>query len=622
MLIKVEIENYMSLKDEQTIKFNKDVTTLIGKNEAGKSCVLSACEKLNGLEIDDTEKNVECRDRVTKIIGYFSLSLDDIKKINMKIIEIGNKTDVNQLPEDLSKLYFSISINEKGVKSYSLLELKENKYITISENFFLEKAINNVKSSIEHYIDVIDEDKLKEYHKLLNVKSKKDFNDIISTIIPGMMEELRQEIDCIVNEYNSAVWINYLPKYKFMKFSSFTDILQDSILVSEINGNIQVKNLLKIANIDADELVEAMENGNHSKLKSFESRVEFNLSNKFKNLYKQVDDDFKIEIYIDRQDKKITFLTKDKTSGLENIALSKRSDGFKWYLSMYLKLYDYIEGLTDNNVIFLIDEPNMYLHASAQKDLLENVFKKEFSGTQILYTTHSPYMIDVDNPFSIRIIEKDLRSQIFTQPDKYVLSKGCKDEDTMTPYLTTLGLHINSGLGFGNSNKIVLLEGIQDFYLINAFLKILDLSSEFKNIKFIPCLGASKMINVYSYLFGMGYDVYTIVDNDVGGIDFISSIKDDIDDANKHLLIYQNIENSKCVLEELFSNNDWNNYVKEKNTIMYKGFYDNCHLYKLDELTKSNFSKNISNIYSSIYGKELGSSNTKKTIKKVKTKTN
>ena len=36
MITKIRIKNFGSIKDEQLIKFNKDVTTFIGKNESGK----------------------------------------------------------------------------------------------------------------------------------------------------------------------------------------------------------------------------------------------------------------------------------------------------------------------------------------------------------------------------------------------------------------------------------------------------------------------------------------------------------------------------------------------------------------------------------------------------------
>ena len=56
MITKIRIKNFGSIKDEQLIKFNKDVTTFIGKNESGKSTILKAIDKLNGDKILESEK--------------------------------------------------------------------------------------------------------------------------------------------------------------------------------------------------------------------------------------------------------------------------------------------------------------------------------------------------------------------------------------------------------------------------------------------------------------------------------------------------------------------------------------------------------------------------------------
>ena len=59
-----------------------------------------------------------------------------------------------------------------------------------------------------------------------------------------------------------------------------------------------------------------------------------------------------------------------------------------------------------------------------QNNLLYNVFYKEFKDTQIIYTTHSPYMIDSDNSYSIRIVEKNTQTLIFNSFKRTEQSKN------------------------------------------------------------------------------------------------------------------------------------------------------------------------------------------------------
>ena len=82
MLIKVKIKNFLSIKEEQTIKINKNVTSIIGKNESGKSTLLKAINKLNGNSIEKCEKNVKMKDDESYIIGYFYITKEELRKIN------------------------------------------------------------------------------------------------------------------------------------------------------------------------------------------------------------------------------------------------------------------------------------------------------------------------------------------------------------------------------------------------------------------------------------------------------------------------------------------------------------------------------------------------------------
>ena len=238
--------------------------------------------------------------------------------------------------------------------------------------------------------------------------------------------------------------MDLLPKYKFIHFSSFKDLLNDNVLFEEIENNSQVLNILKIANIDIKKLEKAFKENYEIALGDMETEYIEIVSRKFKEIFQQTDKDFKLKIRFGTNKKEILFLTQDKTSGAKSINLSQRSDGFKWYLSLYLTLYDYLENNDEKiKYILLLDEPNLYLHPGAQNNLLYNVFYKEFKSLQIVYTTHSPYMIDANNSYSIRIVEKNESTNIYNSTVEYAGKKeNLKDIDTLTPLLTSLDLII------------------------------------------------------------------------------------------------------------------------------------------------------------------------------------
>ena len=80
------------------------------------------------------------------------------------------------------------------------------------------------------------------------------------------------------------------------------------------------------------------------------------------------------------------------TVHLSTTPLGSRSRGFVWFFS-FLAWYEYLKK--DNpNVILLLDEPGLSLHGKAQGDLLRYFDKELVKQHQLIYSTHSPFMID------------------------------------------------------------------------------------------------------------------------------------------------------------------------------------------------------------------------------------
>jgi predicted ATPase len=83
-----------------------------------------------------------------------------------------------------------------------------------------------------------------------------------------------------------------------------------------------------------------------------------------------------------------------------------RSLGFRWYLSFYVNfITQTFEGRT-NEYIFLVDEPGIHLHPAGQKDLLR-VLEDLSLKNQLLYTTHSPFLINRQYPERVLLVHKD-----------------------------------------------------------------------------------------------------------------------------------------------------------------------------------------------------------------------
>jgi hypothetical protein len=80
------------------------------------------------------------------------------------------------------------------------------------------------------------------------------------------------------------------------------------------------------------------------------------------------------------------------------VNLDERSRGFQWFFSFYITFFADTQGAGD--AILLLDEPGLHLHAHSQADLLAH-FERDF-GNQIVYTTHSPFMVPTHRLDAVR----------------------------------------------------------------------------------------------------------------------------------------------------------------------------------------------------------------------------
>lgn len=146
---------------------------------------------------------------------------------------------------------------------------------------------------------------------------------------------------------------------------------------------------------------------------------------------------------------------------------SERSAGFVWFFSFLVKFARVkAEG---SPVILLLDEPGLTLHGKAQADLQRFFAEKLAPHHQIIYTTHSPFMVPADDLASVRIVEDQVdRSKprpvpFGTKVRDDVLSR---DPDTLFPLQGALGYEITQSLFVGKNT--LLVEGPSDILYLQA----------------------------------------------------------------------------------------------------------------------------------------------------------
>jgi energy-coupling factor transporter ATP-binding protein EcfA2 len=146
---------------------------------------------------------------------------------------------------------------------------------------------------------------------------------------------------------------------------------------------------------------------------------------------------------------------------------SERSAGFVWFFSFLVKFAQVKDEETP--VVLLLDEPGLTLHGKAQADLLRFFKEKLAPHHQIIYSTHSPFMVPADQLASVRIVQDQVevknnrRVPIGTKIRSDVLTR---DPDTLFPLQGALGYEITQSLFVGKDT--LLLEGPGDILYIQA----------------------------------------------------------------------------------------------------------------------------------------------------------
>lgn len=206
----------------------------------------------------------------------------------------------------------------------------------------------------------------------------------------------------------------------------------------------------------------------------------------------------------------------ENTRHQATIRLDERSTGFIWFFS-FLVWFSEVQRQHGDNLVVLLDEPGLSLHATAQSDLLRYVKTELVPKYQVLYTTHSPFMIDSTDLFTCRTVEDatGLEGEILgTKVGDQVLSR---DHDTLFPLQAALGYDITQTLFIGE--HCLLVEGPSDLlYLTWASDQLRSRNRTHLDPRWTitPCGGITKVPSFMALFGGSNLHVAVLTDHGQG----------------------------------------------------------------------------------------------------------
>lgn len=177
------------------------------------------------------------------------------------------------------------------------------------------------------------------------------------------------------------------------------------------------------------------------------------------NIQRWWSQDRDFELRVEAREHELAFTIEDRTKS--RYSFKERSQGLRYFLSYFVQLLAHrLEGRRTD--LLLLDEPDAYLSSTGQQDLLRLLHDYAHPedgglGGQVVYVTHSPFLVDRNAPHRIR-----------------VLDKGAEDEGTRVvrdaannryePLRSSLGQYVAETAFIGGKNLFV--EGVADQVLL------------------------------------------------------------------------------------------------------------------------------------------------------------
>jgi len=237
----------------------------------------------------------------------------------------------------------------------------------------------------------------------------------------------------------------------------------------------------------------------------------------------------KTGIDIDESNERKVYIQFSIKDGKSSYDITERSLGFRWFFSFLLFTYYRVSNAGERPVLFLLDEPASNLHAKAQMQLIESFPKIAISSNQIMYSTHSHYLINpewLDQAFIVsnkaidydNIDERNNRiggsqTQIHVQRYRNFVGKNPDKVTYFQPVLDKLDF-VPSRLDL--TRPSVLMEGKGDFLIIEYGRRILLESKS--NVCVVPTRGATGMDELIGLFMGWGIPFLICLDDDKEGL--------------------------------------------------------------------------------------------------------
>lgn len=506
---KITISKYKCFQKPQTVVIDPKITTIVGMNESGKTSFLTATAKMNYFSDDADFKFDVTQDYPRSELVDFQTSEDD-----SRIIEIWYRISDDQI-KAIDDVFGGGVFNTSAFSHYRRYKASLGTFngIAANQKKYLQNLVEEHQLSEATKRKIVDSGALDKIPEITPTEFDVD--------LPKVLAEIKRITDNAwdhwENKLEGYIAKNYINP-KMPKFWYFDDYypLRGKININKLKSD-PVKTerdktsraLFDLARIKPDEILTSSTKDYEKYIALLEASSTKITSEIFKywSTNKNLDIEFRIQDETNAQgsiEKILDIRVKNQRHRI-SLPLDRRSKGFNWFFS-FIVWFSKIQSDKESDYVLLLDEPGLNLHASAQADLLR--FIEDLSNKyQIIYTTHSPFMVESNHLERVRTC--------FESDDGTVISDSTQERDpkTLFPLQAALGYDIAQNLFISKNN--LLVEGPADLIYLSYLSSILEGEKRaFLNpeISIVPVGGLDKVSSFISLLRGSKLNLACLLD--------------------------------------------------------------------------------------------------------------
>ncbi len=472
----VQVQNFQSVRDSGIFDIG-DVTCLVGKNEAGKTALLKALYRLNPINSGDAEYSV-MDDYPRSDVSTYEADVSAGRCRHAQVVRATFELD----SEDVAAVenVFGQSLLGDSPATLVLSKGYENEHVVESLDIDIDRSIQHLVGEADLPSKLVDAlNNSENVEEMLN-RLKEEATGEPGANLRVILQEIHEH--GIAYHVYHEVLAERLPE--FLYFDEYYQMTgQDNLEAIRdrrdqgalLDSDFPLLGLIELAGLDLEQMLEP---GNTQSLVARLEGAGNSLTRQVMEHWSQnrhLRMKFDVRVAQPEDPPEMTSGTNiwgrvEDTRHMVTTSMGSRSRGFVWFFS-FLAWYSQLRSKGEN-LILLLDEPGLSLHAKAQEDLLRYFDKELAPHHQVVYTTHSPFMVDPARFKRVRIvqdlsIEEGSEQLSPEQEGTKVLTEVLRaTPDSLFPLQGALGYEIHQTLFIGPNSLVV--EGVSDLLYLQT----------------------------------------------------------------------------------------------------------------------------------------------------------